>query len=180
VRTVIGIDLSLTGLGLVAVPDDCAWGPDFDWSCVLHRTLTTDKGAPLVDRMGALGADVATWVRWVGKKRGGELVCVHEGYPVGGRVYNLDKLAELGGTVKHMLRSYLGLLVAQAPQSAARKLLLGKLPQRGRKAAVIEVVRAMLPNGGAGWTDDECDAFVAANWMLGELGCRVLTIGVAA
>lgn len=179
--TIVGLDLSLTGLGLVALPEDWIHPTSgaVDWSRVHHRTLGTESGAPLIDRAGALAADVCTWVRWLRNKHGGIFKAVHEGYPVGGRVYNLDKLAELGGVVKHMLRTQLGLLVGAAPQSAARKLMIGKLPQRGRKAAVIEMVRAILPKAGDGWTDDECDALVAANWFSYETGLRFLSVAPA-
>jgi Holliday junction resolvasome RuvABC endonuclease subunit len=179
-HVVIGVDLSLTGLGLVALPQ--YWNHPTtgacNWALVKHRTLETDHSRPLIDRMGSLAADVATWVRWILQLYPGAILhVVHEGYPIGGRVYNLDKLAELGGVVKHALRQNpLNLLTDAAPQSAARKLMIGKLPQRGRKAAVIEMVRAILPKAGAGWTDDECDALVAANWLAYERGLRFLTV----
>src|SRR5689334_22259899 len=104
-QVVLGIDLSLTGLGLCAVPVD--WGLEF--KRVLRCTIGLDlpKEAPplkLAERRGAPAADVWNYVNWLRDDRDVDEISVYvEGYPVGGRVFNLDKLAELGGVVKHEL-----------------------------------------------------------------------------
>ena len=168
-RVVVGIDLSLTGLALVAVPED--W--DLQWSRLRRTTLTTKKdesegtrARDQIARIDALSRDVCRWVDWTGATD----VWI-EGYPASGRVFNLDKLAELGGVVRHEL-GRMGLFAETSPQSSARKLVLGKLPRAKHKQHVVSVLKSVTT---VFKTDDERDAFVAANWGLSELGmCCVI------
>ena len=160
---ILGIDLSLTGLGLVAVPGD--WGLDFARvkRVTLGIALKKDASATeQITRRSRLSLDVVTWAEHVGATH-----AWIEGYPASGGVYNLDKLAEIGGVVRDHLANYFRLYAETAPQSTARKFFLGKLPQRERKAIVVENVQALASPE---WTADECDAFVAANFGLSELG----------
>jgi hypothetical protein len=168
----VGIDLSLTGLGLCAIPGE--WNPAHpsEWARIRRVTLTTKAGGPLVARADALAENVVEWLLWCGKGSGKNLRVCHEGYPVGGRVYNLDKLCELGGIVKRAIWDHpdLDIEVTAVPQSTARKLICGKLPQRDRKAVTIKTLRAMAGGALDGATDDECDAIVAANCHRKTLG----------
>jgi hypothetical protein len=98
-RIVVGIDLSLTGLGLVAVPGD--W--DLTWS----RIATERHGIPLrrdasprerTSRNATLAASALRFCERVNATH-----CWIEGYPASGRVFGLPALAELGGVVRHTL-----------------------------------------------------------------------------
>jgi Holliday junction resolvasome RuvABC endonuclease subunit len=165
---VLGVDLSLTGLGLVAVPTD--W--DLRWSRVARATLGMElsKGASareLAMRRRALCDDVARWA-----SRRNVTHVWFEAYPVMGRVFNVDKLAELGGVFKDRLAE-IGLHPEPVSNTTARKLLLGKLPPSDRKAVVVEMLRLL----GAGFDDpDQADAFAVANYGLSELGAPCITV----
>lgn len=167
---VLGIDLSLTGLGLCAVPVD--WG--LKWSRVervsIGMGLTKDASErDYVLRRRKLAKDVTVWA----SRRNASHV-FFERYPMGGRIYNVDKIAELGGVVKDTLAD-IGLFVAPVAEVTARKLLLGKLPQSGRKQAVFDALRQC----GADFDDtDQADAFTIANFGLSELGAPFITMGM--
>jgi hypothetical protein len=160
---ILGIDLSVTGLGLVAVPGD--W--DLDWRRIRRTTLgiKLSRGASAADhirRRSALARDVVAWATHVRATH----VWI-EGYPASGRVFNLAMVAEIGGVARDHLATRLGLYAETAPQSTARKLFLGKLPREDKKAHVVQAIQALASPS---WTPDECDAFVAANFGLSELG----------
>lgn len=76
-------------------------------------------------------------------------------------------LGELHGVVRFLLLEA-GQRVVTVPQASARKLLLGKLPRSDIKETVRQVVTGF--DGCAGWKSDEADAFVAANYLVGECG----------
>lgn len=165
-ETILGIDLSLTGLGLCATPAPWAIG---DWSQVRRVTLgiSLTKAADARDaatRRRALAMDVCTFADRVHATH-----VVVEGYPVGGRVFNLDKLAELGGVVKHELLLRLNLATVAAPLVTARKLMLGWVPRGLKKGEWQKPIWDAAP-AGTFQTTDEVDAFIACNWMLAELG----------
>lgn len=166
---VVGIDLSTTGLGLVCVPHD--WG--CDWSRVERISLGTKPGSPLPGRRRALANDVVMWVSHQWGSSAKPIWLWHEGYPLKGGAYNIDLLCELGGVVKDALYTQLGLLVEPAPLESARKLFLGKLPQRGRKQAVASAMSQITDRFNDG---DQIDAFVAANWGLYELGLPFVAV----
>lgn len=152
---IVGIDLSTTGLALVAIPS--VWTPG-DWTAIRRRSLGTGPGASHTARRAALADDVVSWIEWV-RGEFGPCEVAHEGYPKGGRVYNLDLLCELGGVVKHELREKLGIECEAAPLVSARKTLLGWVP-KGAK----EIVARLLREAGAGFADgDQADAFAVAN-----------------
>jgi hypothetical protein len=163
-----GIDLSLTGLGLCAIPSDWDPGSREAWASIRRTTLGTKPGLPLVARADLMAQDVVTWIGRLYEKEAPK-VC-HEGYPIGGRVFNLDKLCEVGGIVKRALWIGMQLEVWPAAQSTARKLICGKLPQRDRKAATLDVLRRFAQGALDDATDDECDAIVACNLYRKELG----------
>lgn len=164
---VLGIDLSLTGLGLCAVPTD--W--DLRWERVVCTSLgiNLEKGASaqdLVRRRRMLAEDVARWA----SRRNATHAWV-EMYPMGGRVFNLDKLAELGGVVKDRLAD-IGLYVDPVAETTARKLLLGEAPP-GRKQMVFSLLQQM---GGRFEDTDQADAFTIANYGLSELGAPCIAL----
>ncbi len=165
---VLGVDLSLTGLGLVAVPVswDLRWGQVARCSLGLNLPAGASPREHMLRRR-ALCDDVARWA-----SRRSVTHVWFEGYPMGGRLFNIDKLAELGGVLKDRFAD-LGLYPESVPEVTARKLFLGHLPQRDRKAVVAETLRQI----GADFDDkDQADAFVVANYGLSELGAPFLAI----
>jgi len=162
---VIGLDVSLVGTGMVAVPFD--WGRD--WSRVSHATvgysLPTSAGdRERIDRLVRLGAAAVSFAQ----AHSGTLAAV-ESFAFG-KSTAAHALGEAAGVIKVALRA-VGIDVRTAPMSTARKLLLGHLPRDGVKHAI----RGYLVASGAPFrTLDECDAFVAANWALDWLGGVVI------
>lgn len=176
----IGIDLSLTGLGICAIPTRWDPGSRASWATIRRQTFGTKPGDPLVARAESMAKDVVAWIQRLWVDEAGTFddrfnmekdpkIC-HEGYPIGGRVYNLDKLCEVGGIVKRAIWLGMHVDVWAAPQSSARKLVCGKLPQRDRKATTLAVLRKMAHGALDRAGDDECDAIVAANLYRKELG----------
>jgi len=166
---VLGIDASLTSMGLVACPTD--W--DQDWSKVEHVSigaaltrLATERQR--IERMQSLAIDVRVWAVRVGATH----VWI-EDLPTG-RAFNIPQLAELRGFIRSELMRECRLFVERANQSSARKLFLGKLPQKDRKAAVVAALDCMTDVFGS---NDEKDAFVSAtNWGLHELGAPCIAL----
>lgn len=166
---VLGIDASLTGTGLVAVPAN--W--DLDWSKVRHITLgvsltklSTERER--LERMQAIALDVRIWAVRVGATH-----AWIEDVP-SGRAFNIPQLAELRGFIRSELSRECRLFVERSNQSSARKLFLGKLPQKDRKTIVLQTLASMTS---IFETPDEGDAFVsAANWGLSELGAPCVAL----
>lgn len=169
--TVVGIDFSLSGLGLCAIPG--GWKPSNPdhWHLLTLQTLTTPAGAPLPERADRLGADVVEWILSLNVARKNLRIC-HEGYPLKGGAFNVDKLCELGGIVKRAIwcAKELELELWSAPQSTARKLVCGKLPSKDRKAVSIATIRSKAFGVLDAATPDECDAVIAANLYCKHLG----------
>lgn len=159
---ILGLDLSLRGLGMVAVP--AFWRGD--WARIARRTVghPLPKDATEADRIGRL-VRLSGEVVAFGRAQG----CTHavvEQYAFTSRNAHSHALGELGGAVKVAIVAKMP--VETVPPASARKLLLGKLPRRDVKAAVRAHLTAIgMP---ASWTDDEADAWVAANWVLAGIG----------
>lgn len=163
---VIGVDLSPTGLGLVAIPLD--W--DLNWS----RLRAAVYGYPLsraacveahVARLRSIVADACAFVR--------RCEATHvflEGYPImGGRgTFNLHLVCEVGGAMRLALSERLGLAARTSPITTARRLVVGPHRPAGSKALIQTAVREM--GAPAAWTEHEIDAWVAANYGASELG----------
>jgi hypothetical protein len=135
-------------------------------------TLGTGKNwGSLIQRADDLAEDVATWISRLDCPADQIAIC-HEGYPVGGGVFNLDKLCELGGIVKRAIKRHpaLGHEVWKAEQNKARKLVCGKLPQAKRKEVAIAAIRKMAFFALDTATKDECDSIVANNYYRQHLG----------
>ena len=166
---VMGVDLSLTGLGLCVIPSD--WG--VDWSRV--RSERHGYGLPrdasseaLIVRRQQLGEACVRFARrhdvssiWI------------ESYAYAQR-HSAHSLGELGGVVKHELARQLSLHPNTAQLSSARKLVLGKLSRdSGLTRKRIHDTVASL--GARFESRDEIDAWVAANWGMAELGLYAVT-----
>lgn len=150
---VAGVDLSLTGLALVAVPSN--W--DFNFRRVYRVTLSTDsKSGPIVQRMRDLACDAATWIEWVGAKR------VYLECPIITRKqHNLDQVFRIGGMLEMRLLDLCNVQSEWAPLIKARRLFCGSVSKAVAQEAVLAVTD---------WFEDEHqrDAFVTANWGLHE------------
>src|SRR5512142_3006937 len=160
---VIGFDLSLTSPGVCRIPFN--WGAAPEVCYVTHfdgpETPLDDmeRARRLDDLCSLLEQEVALCP---GRIKG----AVIEGLPTH-QAHNIGPLAELHGVVRLMLLRR-RIWTRTAPLASARKLLLGKLPQKDAKK-IVEVTVPLF--GGCGcWTSDEIDAFVVANWMMAELG----------
>lgn len=168
---VLGIDLSLVGLGLCAIPT----GWDRDVRLIRSVTLTYPlrKAATTrehVERLRALSMDVRTWAIRMGVTH-----AFMESY-----AYSMATMAhsigELGGVVRLELLRERNLDVQFANQSSARKFMYGRIPPRGltqtqRKAWLLEPLKLM----GAPVEDhNQGDALVVANYGLSELGAPCL------
>lgn len=157
-----GFDLSLTGTGAVAVP--ATW--DREWRRVERASFGVKlaKGASVREvtrRIDDLALDLCRWILRVGVTH----VYV-EDLPTHA-AFNIVPLAELRGHFRVVLLRETGLDVEFVNQSNARKILLGKLPQKDRKAHVVEALKA----AGADFDDsDQFDAFAAVNARLEQHG----------
>ena len=167
---VLGLDLSARGAGAVAVPSD--WGGD--WSKIARLMSGEDlpAGAASALRIGRLHRIAADVVTFAGMH--GCTTAVVEQYALRmdpnnpGATAQAHTLAEVGGVVKHQLVEKLGLITESVAPASARKVLLGRVPQKGSKAFTLRALKMMgIPED---WTPDQKDAFVCANWAMSAIG----------
>lgn len=162
----VGIDASLTGLGLVAIPGD--WGRD------LSRVLRplNDRGEPTLygtdpddgcypARREKLCRDVVEWVGWLHRKKGSDVqVFIEAGIANPNDIHTIRSQERLAGAIEDAIWRHIGIESRYVEQSSARKLLLGHLPAKDRKQHVVEALSKLAP----GWKADHYDALTAANW----------------
>jgi hypothetical protein len=158
---VVGLDLSARAAAMVAVPAD--W--DGQWSRVATKVVgrslpKTATSGERIERAASIGMEVARFCL-----RHRAKVAHIEGYAFALRT-QAHTLGEIGGIVRYLL-GINGIRHETVNMGTARKLLLGKLPRKWSKT----VVRGALVHAGApmGWTLDECDAFVVANFALSDI-----------
>lgn len=169
---VIGLDLSLLSSGMVAIPSN--WTPG-DWDALVCHSfgvgLEKPTPAQTADRTQSIADEVEAFIKPFIDS--GLSIWIEE-YAFNQHSASSSKLAELGGVVKVMLASDSRTRNFQTvPSTKVRKLLLGKLPRRGHKAAVL----SRLASYGANFdSDDEADAFVVANYGAWKEGLRALTL----
>lgn len=158
---ILGLDLSTRAAAAVAVPQD--W--DGRWSRIrstvvgepLQREATDEQRArrteTIAARLVAFACTQGVTSVWI------------EGYAFS-QATAAHTLAEVGGVVRlELVRA--GFEIRTANMSTARKLLLGKVPRKGAKDAVVATLRAA---GATFGTADEADAYCCANLGLSELG----------
>jgi hypothetical protein len=165
-NVVLGLDLSLTGLGMCAVPLD--W--DLDWTRVRTKVRGTkrekhESAAAHWSRLEQLAIDVRVFAVLVGATH----VWAEGGITKIGTGASLVALGELRSAVCLELKRECGLIVETAHQSTIRSFFLGKLPPRDRKEVTCATLRSIAADVWANKSNDECDAFVVANWGLSEL-----------
>jgi hypothetical protein len=158
---VAGVDLSLTGLALVAVPSD--WGCDV--RNVLTRTLSTDPSYGTVTRrMRDLSRDAAAWLEWA------RVTHVYLEQPIiARRQHNLDQAFRLGGMMELAVLELLDVSCVWAPLIKARTLFCGSI----RKDVAQTALEGLLAD------EHQRDALVCANWGLSELGFPCLSARAA-
>lgn len=156
----IGIDASLTALGLCAIPEEFGVS---DWHRVFARTVITKPGGEDADRYLHLAKAVASFCA----AYNADSVWI-EDLPRGIRSSSVFRLAELAGVIKTEVRRQLGIPVTPVNPSSARKLLLGNLPAKGfSKLVVYEAFRHL----GAHFEDDaQSDAACIAFYGRSECG----------
>ena len=168
---VAGLDLSLRCPAVCVIPEGWKVG---DWKTLRCESFPTD---PLGYDVGTPEGSIERIDYVIEKVRGvvgGVERIFVEQYAFSRSSSSTTKLAELGGAIRwaywvadpwRVLRT--------VTASQARKLLLGKLPQKGAKVAVQA---ALYANGAPFKNDDECDAYCIANFGLSESGYPHLTL----
>lgn len=167
---VVGLDLSLTGLGMVSVPG--SWATDF--SAVQRHRVGTGARQSFGSRLVYLADAVC---RWVEEQRGAEDCEVFIEGSIAGKGESFRGQLKLAGAVEHELYRRLGIETKAAEQSSARKLFLGFLPRSARKDTIVFALSQLTPTK---WSADEYDAFIAANFGLAELGLPFVSLAEAA
>lgn len=171
---ILGLDLSLRGAGLVAVPPD--WSGD--WSRIARTTVghPLKRDALECDRIGRLVRISAEVVTFAEAHRCTSAVI--EGYAFTSRNAHSHSLGELGGVVKVLLAERCWIPIHVVPPASARKILLGKLPRKDVKIHMRTALTRMgMP---VAWTNDEADAFVVANYIAAGNGGYAIVVGECA
>jgi hypothetical protein len=157
----VGIDASMTGLGLLAIPGD--------WGCDLRRVLrapilgTVPEDGCYPARREKLCRDVVEWVGWLQRKRGADLQVFLEGGIISkDSASSVRSQERIAGAVEDALWRHLGIECRTVEQTTARVLLLGYLPAKDRKQHVIDALSKLAP----GWNPDHYDALAPANWAI--------------
>lgn len=160
---VVGLDLSLTCPGVCIIPTD--------WDLSMSRVRVHHATVPVPGGDDKCRANRLVWIEgWITTFIHDKYAFAIESLP-SHSAYAIGPLGELHGVIRRRLFVN-NTETRTAPLSEARKLLMGKLPNRDQKKIVCTTVRSF--DGAAHWTDDECDAFVAANWLCAELGTPFL------
>jgi Holliday junction resolvasome RuvABC endonuclease subunit len=168
--SLLGLDLSARAAAAVAVP--------LDWDGQWRRIKTLVVGEAL--GRGASDRDRALRCGYIAE-RIAEFARRHQVAQawIEGYAFNQNTaahtVAEVGGVVRlELVRA--GIEVRTANMQTARKLLLGKLPPRGKKvigkkvSAKDAVVATLRAAGAAFKTVDEYDGFTAANLGMSDVG----------
>jgi hypothetical protein len=182
-RVAMGIDSSLAGTGLVAVP--FKWG--LDWSRVARATfgLGLSKGAKEADRVRRIDFICTRMMEFAQEHEVTDVFI--EQYAFSKKLSPAHALGEIGGNLKRDVVIGLGLPLTVVVTNTARALL-GTFSARARKGApkpppMKDQVHAVLRRAGlpSSWGPDEIDAWVAVNWGLSGIeGADALIIREAA
>lgn len=166
---VAGLDLSLTGAGMVVIPE----GWDLDWSALPRLTVGHELRADAseADKLGRLVRIRIDVLQFLAEHEA-DAVWV-EGYAFSRRSRSAHALAELGGVVKVACLEH-GYPVRVVGASAARKTFLGHCP---RKDAKVATQLAVYNLGARSLSGDEVDAWVVANHGRSEMGVPAWMLG---
>ncbi len=156
---IVGVDSSITALGLAAIPGD--WAAN-DWARIQARTIVTKPGSVDVMRFEHLARCVVSFCETVGADE----VFIEDSSVWGGTT---KRLCTLSGGIEHELYAKLAIIPRRVNVTSARKLLLGSVPRQQGVAKVV--VQESLRSLGAHFEDDaQADAFAVANFGRSELG----------
>jgi hypothetical protein len=163
---VVGLDLSLRCSAAVYVPPRWTFGR---WSVLRSQTFVCRADEKGPQRLAYIAEGIAMFVR-----RWGDCAVFVEDYAYGMMAGSASmlQLAELGGAVKARLYTDCKVTARPMNQSTARKLFLGKLPQKDRAMLTHRAIKAL---GTCFKTADEGDAWVVANAGRSELGMQAVT-----
>ncbi|HEY8947186.1 MAG TPA: hypothetical protein VIM73_23240 [Polyangiaceae bacterium] len=169
----VGLDLSLAGLGVCAVPLDWDLRPELVRAKTLGVSLS--RGASVRDhtlRLMALARDVRTVLVYYGARH----VAIEDiGHFGRSKAATGIELAELRGVIRVELEQ-IGIEPHFVGATDARTLLYGQdVPRRltptNRKSWLFEPLKLCgLPLA----DHNQGDAFAVANWMLSEIGAPCL------
>jgi hypothetical protein len=168
-RVAMGIDASLTGTGLVAVP--CDW--KLDWSKVARMKLgvSLSNSASEEDHVRRIDTICTRAMEFAREHAVTDVFLEEYAFNMADRS-RAHALGELGGNLKRDIILDLGLPLTVVVASTARALL-GKFSAHRRKGApkplkVKDQVAMVLARAGLplDWDADETDAWVVANWGL--------------
>lgn len=180
---IIGLDLSLARPGAVAIPVN--WRPG-DWKRVKTSFLKTKDPKSTADQEGQLRRykQITDWAcSFVSGflATGCTAQVFIEDYGFSKNNKGSSRIMESGGIVRWHLWSIYNLTTRNVTASEARKLLLGFNPQKRQKTdpeAKTVVQDWVFNKAGAPktWDENEVDAFVVANFGMGEAGGKVLSL----
>jgi hypothetical protein len=173
---VIGFDLSLTAPAAIALPTN--WKPG-DWKIV--KAWLGKPTAPKQDDMrGRLVRyeAIAEWaVKIVGvcSSLGVRPACFVEAYGFSKNNAQASQIMGSGEIVKLEVFRRWGALITPVAANTARKLFMGKCPQKDPKTHVQNALfnKCKAPKT---WDENQADAFVIANWGLSEAGGKCLSL----
>lgn len=179
-KFVMGLDLSLTRSAALLIP--LSFGNDKSWSDIKCKVFGYDLVSDAIERarMDRCLHIAKTVVEFAAAN---QVMAVFVEQYAFNRAFNAARLGELGGIVKTQMILSLGMCPKPLTATAARKLVLGRLPSAKSmgvkslpKGFQKKYTRESLLSAGApgSWKDDECDAFVIANAGLHECGLRHL------
>ncbi len=170
---VVGLDLSLTGTGVVVLDAPAKPGT----MARLHHTelIKVKGGDHRIYRVATIADYVNQQVERLAKRR--RVHVFVEGYSFNS-AQRSHHLGELGGVVRLFI---LGLkktgveLHPDVPPATWRKYLLGKNPPKGAKKAAHDVLAKVLE--GHDMNGDQLDAYGVANFGVASLGLTGVSVG---
>jgi hypothetical protein len=196
---VLGVDASLTRTALVLIPP--GWVPG-DWGCLFVHEISI-PGVPRehcrddlefeeyrVDRLSCIAENAFEFVAQHFEMNR-EFRGFIESYAFSASSSSVTKLAELGGVLRVTFYNRMNLILAPVTASSARKLMLGRLPQKDQKLAAQGALyragflserqdpRLSAEKRATRWMKecgDACDALCIANAGRCDLGLLGLTL----
>lgn len=168
VKTVIGLDLSLTGTGVAII--DPSWGgmvKNAETFLVAPKIEDAKSTAKKVQRIDLIAEEIHHAVEQYVTSRVKPEVFVEQYAFAMASTNNASQIMELGGVVKRDLYRSFGIVVEPVNSMTARSLFLGKgKVKKGSKLLVEQALKVLGFEG----QNDEGDALVVANYGVSELG----------